>query len=291
MMQIHLARTLLWLPAILIVAYLATSDIAKAQRFSIDNEKQRVVLKARLSEGGPVIENGLQWRIFQANQALDANLTELKSSDGGTKAFEMEPGDYLVHAAYGHAGVVRRISVGSLPLSEEFVLNAGGFRLKATATGNVPIPARMLRFDIYEEKQDENGNRKLLAKNIKPDEVVPFPVGTYHVISRFGQLNAEVRADLRVQPGNLTEATMTHRAALIRFRLVRHDGGDAIPDTAWSILTENGEVIKESERTFPSMALAEGNYTAIAKNNDSIYSHDFEVRSGFNETVEVKALN
>ena len=256
-----------------------------------NSEKQRVLMEARLSKDGPVLKDGVEWRIFSAGSGFDTSVDELAYSYGGSKAFDIPPGEYLVHAAYGHAGVVRKISVGNTASREEFTLNAGGLRLKATASGNAPLPARMLKFDIFEARFDENGDRKLLARSIKANEVIAFPVGTYHVVSHFGELNAEVRADLRVEPGKLTEASLQHRAALIRFRLVRNEGGDAIPDTAWSIIAENGEVIKESERTFPSMALAEGNYTAIARHNDNIYSEDFKVESGFNQTVEVKAIN
>ena len=96
---------------------------------------------------------------------------------------------------------------------------------------------------------------------------------------------------MRVQPGKLTEANLEHRAAIITFRLVRSLGGDAVADTAWSILTDSGEVIKESKSTFPTMVLSEGNYTAIAKHDDKIYSEDFKVRSGFNKDVEVLTPN
>ncbi|MEM7069477.1 MAG: hypothetical protein AAF478_11405, partial [Pseudomonadota bacterium] len=106
-----------------------------------------------------------------------------------------------------------------------------------------------------------------------------------------GKLNATVRADLRIRLGKLTEAGLQHRAAILTFRLVRDAGGDAVADTAWSILTENGEVINESNSTFPSMVLAEGNYTAIAKHNEAVYSQDFQVRAGFNKDVEVLVPN
>lgn len=254
-------------------------------------EKQRVLLQARLSAEGPVIEDGVEWRIFSANSAITGKLEELIYSFGGPKAFDIEPGEYYVHAAYGHAGAVRKISVRNIALREEFTLNAGGLKLNATSSNEVRIPDRLLRFDVYEEEILENGNRKLLARNVKPEEIIAFPVGTYHVVSRFGDHNATVRADLRVRLGKLTTAVLQHRAAIITFRLVRQLGGDAVADTAWSILTENGEVIQESTSTFPTLVLAEGNYTAIARHSDAVYSEDFTVRSGFNTDVEVLVPN
>ncbi len=255
------------------------------------SQKQRVVLEARLTPQSKVISDGIEWRVYQNRPNADGKLPLLAYAEGGVKAFDITPGEYLVHAAYGHAGAVKRIIVDSDSRREEFNLNAGGLRLSAIAAVNTPIPNRSLRFDIFSEFDEKAGQRRLLARDIRPDEVVAFPVGTYHVVSRFGSLNAEVRADLRVQPGKLTEANMLHRAAMITFRLVRSEGGDAIADTAWSILTESGDVIEERASTFPTMVLAEGNYTAIAKNNDTIYSQDFRVRSGINHDVEVLAVN
>ena len=274
-----------FLSSLMVLAVLLAPAIVIAQ------EKQRVLLQARLSNDGPVIEDGVEWRIFSASSATTDKLEELIYSFGGPKAFDIEPGEYYVHAAYGHAGAVRKITVDAVSLREEFTLNAGGLKLNATSSSDVPIPNRLLRFDVYEEEILETGNRKLLARNVKPDEIIAFPVGTYHVVSRFGEHNATVRADLRVRLGKLTNAVLQHRAAILTFRLVRELGGDAIADTAWSILTENGEVIQESTSTFPTLVLAEGNYTAIARHNEAVYSQDFLVRSGFNTDVEVLVPN
>jgi hypothetical protein len=268
--------------ALVVSAYAQTSSGAVTQR---------ILLEAKLSSDGPIIRDGLEWRIFPFNPQNSENIEELAYATGGSKAFNIQPGDYIVHAAYGHVGVVKKISVGNEAIREEINLNAGGLKLLATATGNVRIPKRMLKFNVYEQDILEDGSRKLIARNIKAGDVTTLPVGTYHIVSTFGKLNATVRADLRVQPGKLTEANLEHRAAMITFRLVRSLGGDAVADTAWSILTDGGEVIKESNSTFPSMVLSEGSYTAIAKHDDKIYSEDFQVRSGFNKDVEVLTPN
>ena len=275
----------------LTVSVFASSAGTAIAQTSDQKNTQRILLEARLSADGPIIRDGLEWRIFPTGTERNQEIAELAYATGGSKAFEIEPGEYLVHAAYGHAGVVKKIVVGNEALREEVMLNAGGLKLQANASDNVRIPNRMLRFNVYERELRENGTRKLLARNIKAGDVTTLPSGTYHVVSNFGELNATVRADLRVQPGKLTEANLQHRAAILTFRLVRTLGGDAVADTAWSILTEGGEVIKESNSTFPTMVLAEGNYTAIAKHDETIYSEDFRVQSGFNRDVEVLAPN
>ena len=91
----------------------------------------------------------------------------------------------------------------------------------------------------------------------------------------------------RVQAGKLTTATVEHRAAQLTLKLVREHGGEAIADTQWSILTDAGDMVRESVAAFASVVLAEGNYTAIAKNKDRIFQRDFEVVAGRNQDVEV----
>ena len=42
-----------------------------------------------------------------------------------------------------------------------------------------------------------------------------------------------VRSDIRVQIGKLTDVTVTHRAAVITFKLVSERGGEALANTNW----------------------------------------------------------
>ena len=72
-------------------------------------------------------------------------------------------------------------------------------------------------------------------------------------------------------------------------KLVREAGGEAIADTSWSILTESGDIVRESVGAFASMVLAEGNYAVVAKNRDRLYQREFTVEAGRNRDVEVIA--
>ena len=249
----------------------------------------RVTFEARMTEDGPPVESGIEWRVFGTQIGDNGRLPLLANAQGGIQAFDMSPGEYFVHAAYGFAGAVRRITVKPDTKTEIFTLDAGALQLNGVTGEDTPIPSKFLRFDIYSRQTDDRGERQLIARNIKPGEIVPFHTGTYHVVSQYGRLNAEVRADLRVEPGKVTQATIQHRAARIVFRLVRRKGGDAIADTAWSITTESGDQITESSSAFPAFVLSEGKYTAIAKNNDKIYSQEFDVVSGVNRDIEVLA--
>lgn len=247
----------------------------------------RVTFVAQLTPDSIPVEDGLEWRVFGPAIGTDGQLPLLASATGGSRSFNMSPGEYLVHSAYGHASAIRKIEVNENSNEEYFILNAGGMELSAVAGDDTPIPDNLLRFDVYEDQADERGERKLIASRVLPGQIIPFQQGTYHVVSQYGNLNAEVRADIRVTAGQLTKARLKHRAARITLKLVRDAGGDALADTQWSVLNVSGDLITESTSAFPRMVLSEGVYTAIAKNGDRIYSQDFEVRPGVNQDVEV----
>ncbi len=86
--------------------------------------------------------------------------------------------------------------------------------------------------------------------------MVRLNAGTYHVVSNYGDVNATIRADIQIEAGKLTEATIQHRAAKLTLKLVAGPGGEAIADTAWSILTASGDTVSESVGAFPTIVLA-----------------------------------
>ncbi|WP_390906875.1 hypothetical protein [Nitratireductor aquimarinus] len=246
-----------------------------------------VTLVAHLNEGGDEIPNGLVWRIFGTQPGPDDKLPLVATARGGNSVFELAPGSYLVHAAYGRAGVTKRITVSREPMREDLFLDAGGLKLNAILPGGVRIPQNQLRFAIYEATEDNIGDGALILPKVEPGSIVRLNSGTYHVVSNYGDINAAIRSDIRVEAGKLTEATVEHRAADLTMKLVRERGGEAIADTAWSVLTDTGEIVYETVSAYASMVLAEGNYTIIAKNRDRIYQRDFSVVPGRNQDVEL----
>ena len=251
--------------------------------------EKTVHLEARLTEKSPPMKYGLSWRIFKPIPGADGKLPMLASSEGGSTDFELEPGEYFVHVAFGRAGATKklRILASADPEPQTLVLDAGGMVLNAVSGSDVRIPPEELRFSIYSTEVQEDGERGLIMEDVKPNEVVRLNAGTYHVVSDYGDVNATIRADIQIEAGRLTQAVIQHRAAKITLKLVSQEGGEAIADTAWSILTVAGDAVSESVGAFPVIILAEGNYTAIARHKDKIYQRDFTVTSGRNQDVEV----
>lgn len=251
----------------------------------------QVTLSAKLTESGEDISRGLVWRVFRPDAGSDGKLPLVASSQGGTSVFTLEPGSYLVHAAFGRAGATKRITVGPESRRESLVLDAGGLKLDAVLAGGVRIPPDKLRFSIYDADAEADGERALIIPDVKPNTVVRLNSGTYHVVSTYGSVNAVIRSDIRVEAGKLTEATVEHKAAEVTMKLVRETGGEAMADTSWSILSESGDPIREIVGAYASIVLSEGPYTVVAKNRDRIYQRDFTVVGGRNTEVEVLAID
>ncbi|WP_419914946.1 hypothetical protein [Hoeflea sp.] len=250
---------------------------------------RNVDLDARLVEGGAPLEHGLIWRVYHPIPDGDGKLPILATSEGGSALISMEPGEYFVHVSFGLAGVTRKLVVPpSGPVdTQDFILNAGGLVLNAVSGNDVRIPPAKLKFSIYSEERDANGQRQLIIADVQPAEIVRLNDGIYHVVSEYGEVNAVIRSDISVAAGKLTEATIQHRAAQITLKLVADEGGEAIADTAWSITNSAGDLISESVGAFPSLVLAEGDYTAIARHKEQLFRRDFKVAAGFNYDVEV----
>lgn len=246
-----------------------------------------LTVSAHLTEEAEPVPTGLVWRVFAPERDESGKLPLVATAEGGVSTFDLEPGVYLVHAAFGRAGATKRIRIGGEPKEEQFVLDAGGLKLDAVLSGGARIPPESLRFSIYEGEPDATGERPLIIPDVQPNTVVRLNAGTYHVVSTYGTVNAMVRSDIRVEANELTEATVEHRAAQLTMKLVREPGGEAIADTAWSVLLESGETVRETVGAFASMVLAEGQYTVIAKNRDRLYQKDLTVVPGGNQDVEL----
>jgi hypothetical protein len=272
----------------------STNKMPKLNAFSAAPGASGIVARdvrfeAKLTPTGEIMQDGLAWRVFSPVAGQDGKLPLIASSNGGSAAFQLAPGDYFVNVAFGRAGVTKKVTVpteGDVA-KETLILDAGGFVLNAVAGADQSIPPAQLSFSVYSSEVRENGDRALVMSDVKPNTIVRLAAGIYHIVSEYGEVNAVVRADIQVEAGKLTQAVLQHKAAQVSLKLVSQGGGEAIADTAWSVLTAAGDVVSESVSAFPSMVLAEGDYLAIARNKDKIYQREFNVKAGRNADVEV----
>ena len=241
---------------------------------------------AAFAESNLPIRSGLVWRIFE-DRGDTTQPAVIGRASSPTPNFTLAPGNYIVHVAYGFASASKRISVQTGNLNERLTISAGALRLKG-AVGESPIPANRVSFSVY-VPEPQNSEGRLVVANAKADDMIRLPEGTYHVVSTYGDANAIMRSDLKVESGRVTEATLNHRAATVTLKLVGSAGGEAIAGTAFSVLTPGGDVIREAIGAFPSVTLAEGEYVLIARHEGKVHTKEFRVESGLDRDIEVIA--
>jgi hypothetical protein len=247
------------------------------------------LLQARLDRDGSPLPSGVTFRVYSDQLGTDGRLPQLGEAEGGTAALNLQPGTYLVHASYGRAGATKRVHVDPSSPGDTVVLNAGGMRLTALVGADQRLPSQLVRFDIYAPDEEGSDERALLVENAPPDKIIGLNAGIYHVVSRYGDANAVVRADIKVEPGKLTEATVYQKAARLTLKLVDEHGGEAIADTAWTVVTSLGDNVIENVGAFPSVVLAIGDYKAIARHDGRTFERTFTVEAGLDRDIEVIA--
>jgi len=245
-------------------------------------------LTAKYGKDLPVITNGLVWRVFADKPDENGTFKLIREERGATPNIVLAPGSYVVHVALGLVSATRAVTLKSETDREAFILPAGGLRIEGRV-GTSKIPPNQISFSIYKGSQFEAAERSSLIPNVAAGDVALLPEGTYYIISNYGDANSVVRSDIRVQASKLTDVIITHRAAVITLKLVSDKGGEALANTAWSVITPGGDVIKESIGAFPKVVLSEGEYRAIAKNEGKVFERPFNVVNGVDGEVEVVA--
>ncbi len=262
--------------------------------------KGAVYLSAVLAQGDiQPIRSGVKWRVFEEQAQADGSHKLVAESDQPTPQFTLPDGGYIAHAAFGLAGASRRVQIAGQSSSERLVLNAGGLKV-VSMLGDTPVAPQKVAISVFVPERG-NSEAKLVLEKGRPGDIVSLPEGSYHIESTLldtggaGSLgasnptNSVVTADLRVQPGKVTEATLKHRAATMTLKLVNAPGGEALANTNFSVLTPGGDVIRELIGAFPALVLAEGEYVAIARHDGKTYQAPFKVVSTLDRDVEVVA--
>ena len=247
-----------------------------------------LLAQARFSRDGGAIGGGLNWRVYADKPDQTGVFRMLKEDHSAQPTFVLPVGSYVVHVSFGLASAAKPVQIRNEATREVFEIPAGGLKVEGRV-GNVKIPTGQISFDIFKGSQFDPAERQPIAASVLTGEIVLVPEGTYYILSKYGDGNAVVRSDIRVQSGKLTDVTVTHRAAAIMFRLVSKRGGEALANTDWAVMSPAGDVITESKGAFPRVILAEGEYKVIARNNDKVYQQDLTVIPGVDGEIEVLA--
>ena len=245
---------------------------------------QLVSLSAVLQQGDAPILSGLQWHVFElATDTRPGDLVAVRR--GGSQELTLKPGSYVVHVSYGRASAVSPLEVTAAgsPV-EPLVLDAGAMKLSAEAGGQAIGDLSEVRFSIYEADPER---RRLILPDVKVGETVLLAGGVYRVVVRYGPHNAAAGADIRVHPGEITEATLGVPGAEITLNLVRENSDTPLAAVEWQVFDGSGRPLFEADIPSPSLVLGEGSYTVEARHNDRTIGREFEVRAGRDETVRL----
>ena len=246
----------------------------------------QLALSALLAGPGVPLRQGLTWRIYEDRG--DGTRPSIVARSGEAEPhFTLAPGTYVATVTYGFASASKRIVMGGQPATDTLRVAAGALKLSG-AVGDQKIAPAQVTFSVF-VPVGTNSEGRLVRSDIKTGEMLRLPEGTYHVVSTYGESNAIQRADLRVENGKVTEATLNHRAATVTLKLVAAAGAEAFAGTAFSVLTPGGDTIREAIGAFPQVTLAEGDYVLIARHDGQVYTREFKVESGPDRDIEVVA--
>ena len=248
-----------------------------------------LMVNARFGRDPLPITGGLHWRIYPDKPDATGVFRLLREERAAAPIFVLPPGGYVVHVSFGLATAAKKVQLRSETVRE--ILRAGRRAARASRGGSATAAFRRAR--SRSTCSTAASSRAMTSGRSPPASARPTccccPEGTYHVVSNYGDSNATVRSDIRVQAGKLTDVVVNHRAAVITLKLVNERGGEALANTQWSVLTPGGDVVKEAIGAFPKVILAEGEYSVVARNEDKTYNGKFKVEPGVDREIEVIA--
>ena len=269
-----------------------------------ENGSGKLLLSATFGGSSQALVEGVHWRVFRERTDENGKHKLVAETEEPSPAITLPDGDYIVHASFGLAAVMRRVVIHGNAVSERVALNAGALKIVGML-GDTPIPANRLTLAIYVPER-VGTEAKLVAPNAKPGEMIRLPEGNYRIVSTYldphvlsttptadgtpaNATNSVVTAEVRIESGKLTETTVRHRASVITLKLVHAAGGEALANTSFTVLTPGGDVIREMIGAFPSLVLAEGEYFVIARRDGKTYQATFTVQSNLDREIEVLA--
>jgi hypothetical protein len=248
-----------------------------------------VQLVGMLTDDGQRIDRGVVWRVFAETGGPAGKARLVSTHRDATPLVRLAPGEYLINMTFGRAHLTRKLAVKpGAAVTETFVLNAGGLRLRAILPGGSDLSDRATSYEVRTGERDASGERPVIISGVRPGVIIRLNAGLYHIVSTYGDANAIIRADITVEAGKLTEAVVTHKGARVSFRLLNRAGGEVLPDTQWSIHSAQGELVKESVGALITHVLVPGPYIVSARQGGQTYRREFTV--GGNDPLQVEVV-
>jgi hypothetical protein len=204
-------------------------------------------LNAVLTEGGPLLTEGVGYEVHEAMMDAEGNRKRVASSANyqNPPRFTLPAGRYFVTAAYGSAAASTEVEVTPATVTLQTLnLRAGVLSLSSIlAAGSAPLKTGV-SYEVYEAAKDAEGNRKLVvgSPNYQGPPRFPLPAGRYYVAATYGSASAGTEVD--VSEGEIKPETLNLRAGVIVLSTVLTTGS---PPLATGVSYEVFEAAKDAE--------------------------------------------
>ena len=249
---------------------------------------QGIKLKAKLTAEMRPISRPVEWSVYKVETGDQTLWKQVGAVRAAEPTMNLDPGQYLVRARYGHVTASKMVEVKPRKQSDiTFVLNAGGLRiLSHLIFVDAPRGKQATHF-IYTGDADENGMRQLIAKSQIQGDVIALNAGRYRVISRLGEANSVVSTDVTVSPGVLTAVEVNHKAGVLSLKI--DDDADA-PSTAKTnliVFDDDGNLVARARGDDVQTILAPGRYSITVERAGKKVTEDFDIRIGESKAIEL----
>jgi len=242
---------------------------------------ESLTLGARLKADGGLIRRPISWTVRHSLAGATGDV--VWHGDEPVAELPLQPGDYVIEAAYGTAKVYQPVSVTpGQRLAMTFILNVGGIRPLSRIEA-VGYPSAMPATHAIFAVSGPNAGKEV-AKDVKQGQIVRVVAGRYRVESRFIGGNTVTDAEVTVKPGILTSIEISHIAAFAQVSIPDPDGSEA----QWHIHQVDGAWQRSGHGTDFALVLAPGSYKVDADVAGHTLSASFTLKASETRHVTLR---
>ncbi len=244
---------------------------------------------ASLTADGPVIENGLAWKVF-SEPSSSAGRKAIAFSYDAEPIFQLAPGNYYLLGDYqdSKAEVAVEVVAGKAA-NAKVVFGSGRIIAQARMSENSDFLTKGMSWKLFAAEADSEGDRKMVAFTYDPKAELVVPAGKY--LLRAGHKETGTQKEVEVVAGQNTEIVLTFGAGTVITHAIMAEGLEyAKGDIGWKLLSAPNEEGKRKRAAFgykdsETFKVPSGVYLLTAKRGSATAELEVVVSAG--ETTEV----
>lgn len=251
-----------------------------------------VSFRALYADGGPQIERGISWEVFEAASDPEGKREKVAFSYKTEPSFELAPGAYVLTLKVGAASTEIPLEITTESGgTQDVVLNAGLLRMQGLRTdGGDPI-AKGTSWEVLSAEGDMDEKSRKVTFSYSDQPLFTLPEGRYRVLLKVGSAVGE--ADVTVIAGERSEDKIVLDSGIAAVNAVLAEGQQPVGKLSWDVFTAATDIEgKRSKVTFsysdnPQWELAAGRYLIRAKRGEGIGEVELDVTAGQRSEAQV----